>query len=61
MAEQDPLTRESKGWKFRISRVADGYVRLSVSSDDPDELIYTWQKLHTKLEELGEHVEKVTE
>lgn len=59
MAEQELLARESKGWKFKAERVAKGFVRITINSDDADELILTWKRLYIKLEEMGERVEKV--
>lgn len=53
------VVQETKSWKYKVERVAKGFVRITVHSDDMNELLYDWDHIHLKLEELGEKVEKV--
>jgi predicted transcriptional regulator YdeE len=48
-----------KSWKYKLERVAKGYVRVTVHSDDIDEIVKMWNEIHSKLQESGESVERV--
>ncbi|HYZ60225.1 MAG TPA: hypothetical protein VE544_11265 [Nitrososphaeraceae archaeon] len=50
---------EAKSWKYKLERVAKGYVRVTVHSDDLDELISNWELVHSKLREIGEFAERM--
>jgi hypothetical protein len=45
-------------WKYKLERVAKGYVRLTIHSDDSDELLSSWKALHKGIIEMGERVER---
>ena len=48
-----------KSWKYKLERVAKGYVRPTIHSDNLDELLEDWKIVHEQLESIGEKVERL--
>ena len=55
LAEQVP---QVKSWKYKLERVAKGYVRPTIHSDNLDELLEDWKIVHEQLALIGEKVER---
>ena len=55
LIEQIPI----KSWKYKLERVAKGYVRPTIHSDNLDELLEDWKMLHEQLAMIGEKVERL--
>jgi hypothetical protein len=47
---------QAKPWKYKL-----GYVRLTIHSDNPDELVSEWSTLTRGIESMGERVERVSD
>lgn len=50
--------QETRTFRYKLERVSKGYVRVTVHSDDVQELIGDWGAIHKELDKLGEKVEK---
>lgn len=51
--------RDRETYRYKLERVSRGYVRVSVNADDINQLFEDWNKIHSRLEEIGEKVETV--
>jgi hypothetical protein len=49
-----------KSWKYKLERVAKGYVRPTIHSDNLYELLEDWKRIHEHLAIIGEKVERLT-
>ena len=56
LAEQ---VTQVKSWKYKLERVAKGYVRPTIHSDRLDELLEDWKTVHEQLALMGEKVERL--
>lgn len=50
--------QETRTFRYKLERVSKGYVRVTVHSDDVQELLTDWKVIHQMLEQQGEKVEK---
>lgn len=53
----EPAQQEVRSYRYKLERVSKGYVRVTVHSDNTNELITDWNTIHQQLENLGERIE----
>lgn len=61
LSDRQQLEIPIKSWKYKLERVAKGYVRPTIHSDNLDELLDDWKRIHEHLALIGEKVERSIE